>query len=458
MVITCENCESKFRLDESLIKESGSKVRCSNCQHIFTAYRTSAAEEISPTLDLQEGDLGQPDESSEEPLDFDLFGSEEGQDEEGFSLEDFGFEEESAEQKASEEISVSEEEITAEDLGFEQAPEPTSEPVSEEKGEQEIDLDGLSLEEETPAEDVPPVAEQAEEEKIKAGEEISFEDLSLEEEPVAEGVPEPTEELILEDEPEEESSFEDLSVEKVEVDEEPTEEWPAEEETAAIPEDAGVTLPEGLPIASVEEGEETEEGIQDEIPPPPIVEQLPERRRISMPLMVALIIVLVGGGAYAAYTILKSQNIEIPFLESLAGAGKSETIDPGNIHISLLENLIAGEFVESKSAGRLFVVKGKIRSNYPATRNFIRLKGVIYLKDGKIAQDRIVYCGNVLSDTDLQILDRQTINKRLGNRFGQNKVNFRVPNGKVLPFMVVFFGLPEELGEFSVEVVGSIPA
>jgi len=425
MVITCENCESKFRLDESLIKESGSKVRCSNCQHIFTAYRTSAAEEISPTLDLQEEDPAQPDESSEEPLDFDLFGSEEGQDEEGFSLEDFGFEEESAEQKASEEISVSEEEITAEDLGFEEAPEPTPEPVSEEKGEQEIDLDGLSLKEETPSEDIPPVAEQAEEEKIKAGEEISFED---------------------------------LSVEEVEVEEEPTEEWPAEEETAAIPEDAGVTLPEGLPIASVEEGEETEEGIQDEIPPPPIVEQLPERRRISMPLMVVLIIVLVGGGAYAAYTILKSQNIEIPFLESLAGAGKSETIDPGNMHISLLENLIAGEFVESKSAGRLFVVKGKIRSNYPETRNFIRLKSVIYLKDGKIAQDRIIYCGNVLSDTDLQTLDRQTINKRLGNRFGQNKLNFRVPNGKVLPFMVVFFDLPEELGEFSVEVVGSIPA
>ncbi len=38
MIITCEKCSTKFNFDESLLKETGSKVRCSKCKHIFTAY------------------------------------------------------------------------------------------------------------------------------------------------------------------------------------------------------------------------------------------------------------------------------------------------------------------------------------------------------------------------------------------------------------------------------------
>ncbi|RJR43857.1 MAG: DUF3426 domain-containing protein [Desulfobacteraceae bacterium] len=38
MIIECEGCRSKFNLDESLLKREGSKVRCSVCKHIFTAY------------------------------------------------------------------------------------------------------------------------------------------------------------------------------------------------------------------------------------------------------------------------------------------------------------------------------------------------------------------------------------------------------------------------------------
>ena len=177
---------------------------------------------------------------------------------------------------------------------------------------------------------------------------------------------------------------------------------------------------------------------------------------MSTPFMVLLIMVLVGGGAYAAYTVLESLNIKIPFLESLKGAVTSEATDPGNVRASLLEGLISGEFVSNNSAGRLFVIKGKLRNDYPEARNFIRVKGILYLKDGKVAQDRIVYCGNVLSDTDLQVLDKETINEKLGNRFGDNKSNFRVPSGKVLPFMVVFSDIPHEVGEFSVEVVDSL--
>ncbi|MBW1998055.1 MAG: zinc-ribbon domain-containing protein [Deltaproteobacteria bacterium] len=38
MIIECDKCESTFRLDESLIKKGGSKVRCSVCKNVFMVY------------------------------------------------------------------------------------------------------------------------------------------------------------------------------------------------------------------------------------------------------------------------------------------------------------------------------------------------------------------------------------------------------------------------------------
>jgi len=38
MIITCEACSTQFVLDDALIKPEGSKVKCSKCQHIFTAF------------------------------------------------------------------------------------------------------------------------------------------------------------------------------------------------------------------------------------------------------------------------------------------------------------------------------------------------------------------------------------------------------------------------------------
>ena len=50
MIIECEKCHTKFNLDENLLKKTGSKVRCSMCRHVFTAFPMEAElqiEEIS---------------------------------------------------------------------------------------------------------------------------------------------------------------------------------------------------------------------------------------------------------------------------------------------------------------------------------------------------------------------------------------------------------------------------
>ena len=38
MKVTCESCQAKFRLDDNLVKATGSTVWCSKCGEIFTVY------------------------------------------------------------------------------------------------------------------------------------------------------------------------------------------------------------------------------------------------------------------------------------------------------------------------------------------------------------------------------------------------------------------------------------
>ena len=42
MIITCEECDTRFNLDDKIVKLSGSKVRCSQCRHVFTVHPPSA--------------------------------------------------------------------------------------------------------------------------------------------------------------------------------------------------------------------------------------------------------------------------------------------------------------------------------------------------------------------------------------------------------------------------------
>jgi predicted Zn finger-like uncharacterized protein len=53
MIINCEKCASKFNLDDKLIKETGSKVRCSVCRNIFTVY-PRMDEEVDSDIEHEE--------------------------------------------------------------------------------------------------------------------------------------------------------------------------------------------------------------------------------------------------------------------------------------------------------------------------------------------------------------------------------------------------------------------
>ena len=186
-----------------------------------------------------------------------------------------------------------------------------------------------------------------------------------------------------------------------------------------------------------------------------------KKKQISKPILILLILVLLGGGGYGAYTIM---GIEI---SNLAEIGSKipfvgQYIKPpvqdvrGNLKISTLG--ISGKFDNSPKAGKLFVISGKARNGYDQARGMIKVIGKLYSKGKKLEKSETVFCGNSLTEEELNTLDIETIKNQLKVRAGKNKSNMKIVSGRVIPFMVVFSELPESLDEYTIEVVESFPA
>ena len=56
MILTCQKCSTSFRLDETLLKATGSKVRCSLCRTIWVAFPPETSIEDAPGS--ADGDIG----------------------------------------------------------------------------------------------------------------------------------------------------------------------------------------------------------------------------------------------------------------------------------------------------------------------------------------------------------------------------------------------------------------
>ena len=48
MMVPCVSCQSMFRLDDTYIKETGTKVRCSNCHDVFMVFPPEKGTEPLP--------------------------------------------------------------------------------------------------------------------------------------------------------------------------------------------------------------------------------------------------------------------------------------------------------------------------------------------------------------------------------------------------------------------------
>uniref|UniRef100_A0A7C4VSH6 DUF3426 domain-containing protein n=1 Tax=Desulfatirhabdium butyrativorans TaxID=340467 RepID=A0A7C4VSH6_9BACT len=172
------------------------------------------------------------------------------------------------------------------------------------------------------------------------------------------------------------------------------------------------------------------------------------KKSVSKTLIALLCLVVLVGGGYLAMTFFP--NIHIPFLSSQPQEPEDLA---GNRKIRIYD--VNSKFMDTAGAGRLFVITGKIRNDYAEVRGLVSVKGKLYDVAKKEVQSQTVFCGNVLSDEDLHAMQVDAIQKALSHRLGKDRVNARIEPGGSVPFMMVFSQLPDQLDEFSLEVIGS---
>src|ERR1039457_6710023 len=66
MIIQCEQCNTKFKLDDAKVPGKGIKVRCAKCKQVFMVQRETSPEE--PDLDFLLSGLGAPATDAEKGL------------------------------------------------------------------------------------------------------------------------------------------------------------------------------------------------------------------------------------------------------------------------------------------------------------------------------------------------------------------------------------------------------
>jgi hypothetical protein len=191
-------------------------------------------------------------------------------------------------------------------------------------------------------------------------------------------------------------------------------------------------------------------------------------RRSKKPVLVVFLLLVLAAGVVVVPNMLGIKipylsDIKIPYLSDLDVKIPylSDWLNPeardvaGNLKLIPMGNTINGKFVNNRRAGQLFVIQGQIKNDYDHPRSRIKVTGKLYQKGNKMAKMSTVYCGNVLSNSDLAAMDMPTIKKRLQNTVGTKRANLKVKTGKTVPFMIVFDKLPRNLDEYSVEVEGS---
>lgn len=473
MIVKCEQCGGKFRLDDSKVKPEGVKVRCSKCRHIFVVRKEVPMEEAE--LESLLGGLEVPGTPAA-PLEVEAAPAAASSAKEPGEETAFSFEEPT--QSTSPDLSA---------LFAEAEKEVEEVPAEEEKkgyefgefsfGEEpfaEAEAAGPSVGiEEPPA---PPFKEAAAEEFALPEEPAGIKDeftFEVEEPPVKE-VPEPSppapeevkvDEFTFEIEPgkevagkEEAFSFGEPLPQPPEPEKFKPEEFSLEQEKeqpAKSPKEPK-EFSFGEPEPKVPEKLTFEEFAAGEEELPPL--SIPSRRRgrslvsiIGIVVAIVLLVAVVGVGV--AFMLKGPTVLDMIGLGKLAQMAGIEMKEEGAVTVKSAD----GAFLANAEAGEIFVIRGEVVNNFAKPRASIQVKGMLYGPTGAV-QQKTAYCGNVLTNEQLATLPMAKITAAMNNQFGDSLSNMGVKPGATIPYVIVFDKVPKEIKDFAVEAVGSMVA
>lgn len=121
---------------------------------------------------------------------------------------------------------------------------------------------------------------------------------------------------------------------------------------------------------------------------------------------------------------------------------------PVNIGVNISGS--KGYFLKNVRGQQLFVIEGSVSNVTENPISFIKLTANISDNNNNIIASKSFYAANILTDDELRTLTSDQINSKINNEMGQSLKNFNIPPKTSIPFMVVFFDVPDNLTSFTV--------
>jgi predicted Zn finger-like uncharacterized protein len=476
MIIECQTCHARFRLDESRIKGRGARVKCRKCGDSIVVLKDSAP---TPPAPGGEGffDLGSAVRDSA--------GESSGSPPPVGNLIPFPAPSRPAEPAAEESSSPAPEATEPGkdevDLAFDRflsagagesspfigetgavipGPAEAGAPVEREtpadpEPRPEPDLGGLTLDfrsEETL--DLPPAAEPAAGFGGEGGFLISDSDtldfLQEKHPDAGPSAPPGVGDISLEISPapviDTRSSLRDLE----------TPPTPPEELASPTPEEGialeGNVTPQPSPVIDVPPHREAEPApahpMESQVRHESPAQESPRPRSSAGPAVAAVLAVLLAAGGYFGFTTSGRKTLEgaVPGVAALWGGKPAASAAPKYD----LRNVI-GYYESGVASPRILVIKGQVANLSTGEKSGIRIHAALLDNTDIVLAQQAVYAGNVLSGDAIRKGDRDTVSKALENRFGEGLANMHVAPGKAIPFMVVFFDAPANMDSYKLE-------
>lgn len=173
------------------------------------------------------------------------------------------------------------------------------------------------------------------------------------------------------------------------------------------------------------------------------------RLRFRGCLLTLLLLAALGGGAAWWY------GDRLPALPAfLQGEAQKTSVEIAeNVALLTMRN-VRQFFVENEKIGRICVVMGDVRNEFPDARALIRVEAALYDAHKKPLVIKTQLAGAQLSLFQLQVLGEKELESFLQSGPDIFLRNGRVPSGGEVPFMVLFYDPPQSVAEFAVRIAG----
>ncbi len=167
---------------------------------------------------------------------------------------------------------------------------------------------------------------------------------------------------------------------------------------------------------------------------------------LTIVLMVVIMGLLAAGAVFMA----------APYLTTgVETEGIGKMFRPAEKRPVVVPSSLEADFVTNENIGKMFIIKGQVSNKTDKKQNFLQVKANLYTKGNNVTESYYAYCGNILTLQELHESSLETINQRLGNKFGDNRQNMEVKPGQTIPFMLIIPERPPDLIEYEVMLAQS---